>query len=34
MFAHFYVRLVKTGNVFAVDLSGKVHNLSLVSRIL
>jgi len=25
---------VKTVNVFGVDLSGQVHNLSLVSRIL
>ena len=24
---------MKTGNVFGVDLSGQVHNLSLVSRV-
>ena len=31
---HLQVRLVKTINVFGVDLPGQVHNLNLVTRIL
>ena len=34
VFTSFQVRFMKTRNVFRVDLSSQVHNLSLVSRIL
>jgi len=34
IYTHLHVRHIKTGNVLGVDLSGQVHSLSLVSRIL
>jgi hypothetical protein len=34
VFTGFQVRLVKTRNIFGVELPGQIHNLSLVPEVL